>query len=1642
MLVFIFYVLETVIACDLCTTCSSTGCDRCTLYAELAQTSAFNCTCTTGYFRYSSSICSNCPSLCKECTSVVNCQSCVENSYLDQGGCYCNSYYYFNSTTLNCQLCPTTCSSCSNSTFCDSCIDNAEIVNSVCQCKSGLYYNKTTLACETCKSSCKECESVDVCTACYENENLIDGVCVCGEGYYEKDYNICNQCPSSCKTCNSSTICIECLLNNSYPDSTSSNARCACNTGYFLCDSECVSCHKTCKKCSSSVCQECIDDYAIPNYLLSDGSCICIDGYYLNESSCVPCDNSCQLCTKDSCTKCISPKATPINGICQCITGYYAEQAGVCKSCDVSCAQCNSAQCLQCYNDYSQLHGKFCKCPSSMFTTNSHRTCYQCHDSCEQCTSLVACSKCKDLHAKPANGICNCQSGYFMIDNACVACDSACKTCDLNSKCLTCIDDNAHVNSDGSSCECNDGFFYDRTCKFCDTSCNLCTASECIECKFNNSKVVGNKCECIDGFYFTNSGCEVCDEMCLTCNDSSCLTCIQNSVLVNGKCECNLNSRFTDGKCQCIDGFIGTNHCKACKKYVRNDDIGAYFSSDSFTLQINFSVRMNVNDNIKCKDAIREDSIDMIGTNPVCYWEDEFDFVIKLGNYANFTGDTIFLIPNSFVSNESECQEHAPTNMFAILGFASNNMILYDHPKFSIIGPDKVSRSCDSLTTYSCYTLKGSKNVKKIKWTSYYINPVSEIDSTAVFNLSSVAGDSIKIKVTLENLIGSDIVYYFTTKIVDNKLLQIKIRNGKYIMTRSWVNLIVIADITDTCGSAGTEVWTWSLISISPSLTNQNIAFDTKLNWFNILPNSLLCGYNYSFSVNVTKGDAFGEAIFFIYPECDELVIILSRGPGSISSLTTSVIDASQSFDPDNEKISFFWEVSNYTGSLSSTSSSIQLNPKFFKSDSIIELSLTIETANKYNWKSITLIPTNLDVNVNYLQSTQRVNLPLTYSVDFNDVVDCKFVWRDYSSKIVSKSSIIDIKFLILQQNYQFSLTCNSSVYTTQISINPNLPAECLEFSLSSYNITAYTEPLKVAAFKCFDGDESDYPLKYNYGINNSELSMDLITNSYTSFHNLTLFPGKFRVIFKVCDFLDMCTEYLSSSVKVNLENSAKASYVYDALHNNINEAIIVAAYNNTPNDTLMKIMWTDLSVFKVADKFDMHSYLSTILVLAQYKEFEFDLFIETLKNYSKKFDGKSLDLLCDIQNQLILTGTDIDNIFSLDEFILQALKTGKSDLKKQEKSEKKLKKIGYFKSVYTDTPIHPDYISNVPSPSNDEIINLQVVRYNNPPAISILFSTTGTYSKGKYKFKDEKEIHYNDIELYATFEVSNSSTAICVYKNETGNYTNDGCAIHSTNETHTIVKLTHTSFFFLSYETELLSYSSCSKSYIPIYILNFLIIACPLLIILFKALKKEDHSIEEIVEQKPEERDNEEEIKENSRLPVTTIAEESTGQKVSMFYFHLYVGIYLNGKTYLSSLKIFNILCSNVSNLFFIGVLLDNLENVNEQDNDLSTISYLPYACIAFGITLPIQTLLHYFFSRPRGSRGYLMALGFTLGIMLLITASVFIILYNYSQCSDWTNLWSYLYCFTFVLEFTLHSILMFVLFAKYSSPSRVSIN
>ncbi|ELP89372.1 hypothetical protein EIN_293410 [Entamoeba invadens IP1] len=296
--------------------------------------------------------------------------------------------------------------------------------------------------------------------------------------------------------------------------------------------------------------------------------------------SCASFDPNCETCSSSSsrnCTKCKSNM-------------YPDTSTGKCQTCDTSCGgSCDTTNkiCTNCVSGkvFNEPKGKMC-IDCSTFDAN----CVECALNGER-----MCVKCRE------------NSGFYLLNGNCVACDSTCKpnTCDSTSGiCSQCLV-NYTITSPISKV-CVEYSEFDSNCKICASDftrkCELCSSgkypkpSENYKCG-NCDPTCGRQCNgstgacigCSSNYVFltTNSlicdSCATFDSNCLTCDSKyqrKCSVCKTSGMYpsestytcVSCDATCNGNCDQTTGKCTgCINNYVfeatKSRVCVACKLF-------------------------------------------------------------------------------------------------------------------------------------------------------------------------------------------------------------------------------------------------------------------------------------------------------------------------------------------------------------------------------------------------------------------------------------------------------------------------------------------------------------------------------------------------------------------------------------------------------------------------------------------------------------------------------------------------------------------------------------------------------------------------------------------------------------------------------------------------------------------------------------------------------------------------------------------------------------------------------------------------------------------------------------------------------------------------------------------------------------------
>lgn len=562
-----------------CTACNSNFyCISC-VDANASPNTQFSCDCNQKYYK-NLNTCVSCHYSCKTCTGSSTCITCLDlNAEVSTVGCKCKSGFY-ESGSLTCEECDLKCSVCSDFVTCLACVDgNAEVVSGVCECKQK-FFEDDDGACVGCLAECSDCEDNSTCTGCVDNNaEVANGLCHCKTGFFDNG-SICEACSNDCETCSDSYSCLSCSFNNSLPDS---NGVCLCNDLYYNTTTTCDSCHIDCATCSEALkCTTCQDPNSEPS---STSGCTCKQTFYLSSNLCQSCLSSCQTCSNnETCSSCKDPNAELVSGLCNCKSTYYQSSSTcehchadcatcemalkcltcidansepdiiegcVCKlgfyfdtvscaSCGVRCSNCTSASlCVECSDANSGIANGICECDNG-FYSGSGNVCQSCHEDCETCLAVNLCESCKDVNAEAdASAGCRCKVGFYKEGGSCVACPGDCASCESNSVCLSCKD----VNGDlPKLCACKDGMYFDsvRVCQSCDPSCATCDSfTSCTSCSDLNSFLQSGVCYCNQKYYKNSNLCSPCDSTCSSCdNPTTCLACLYPNAILTSSNTC------------------------------------------------------------------------------------------------------------------------------------------------------------------------------------------------------------------------------------------------------------------------------------------------------------------------------------------------------------------------------------------------------------------------------------------------------------------------------------------------------------------------------------------------------------------------------------------------------------------------------------------------------------------------------------------------------------------------------------------------------------------------------------------------------------------------------------------------------------------------------------------------------------------------------------------------------------------------------------------------------------------------------------------------------------------------------------------------------------------------------------------------
>ncbi|KAL7712191.1 Uncharacterized protein QTN25_010169 [Entamoeba marina] len=508
--------------------------------------------CLTKAQTYSDTSCNS--AYCSACSDASTCTECIDGYVLKDNDCvwredlHCARVYDSKCSSCEDEYSLTSeneCISCSDLNGCKQ-LSGTTCTSGCDYCEEPKYYNTTTKKCQNDDNFCSRYDSEGVCEYCipfyYLDENNI-----CQKGTIDKCINYDNE--TDCYICEDNLIgdtgeCLSYSIDNckyiDYDDHTQCEK---CNYDYqttndgtvcFICDVEnCIDCFDN----ESNKCEECYDD----DYILSDDNTTCtyqysskktkINKQFKNNGASKRNDASKKnkQFKKDNAPKKIRKsrqskmkKQTKRNDrssskqYISCDDGYYLKDNTTCtavtpvENCDTY--EMYEDKCSECTSGYKVVDGKCSKCTvencgncdSDVNTCDDCLYGYYYNLTTNECIERTNFDHCNHYYTN--EDVClGCESGYVLIDNACVSCsDQYCDVCDENLKCKLC--QNGYFMNENFTCsQCADW------CKESpDDSDYICThsANNCYDhygCLKRSSD--GQTClKCDDDYYTLDNG--------------------------------------------------------------------------------------------------------------------------------------------------------------------------------------------------------------------------------------------------------------------------------------------------------------------------------------------------------------------------------------------------------------------------------------------------------------------------------------------------------------------------------------------------------------------------------------------------------------------------------------------------------------------------------------------------------------------------------------------------------------------------------------------------------------------------------------------------------------------------------------------------------------------------------------------------------------------------------------------------------------------------------------------------------------------------------------------------------------------------------------------------------------------------------
>jgi len=626
-----------------------------------------------------------------------------------------------------------------------------------------------------------------------------------------------------------------------------------------------------------------------------------------------------------------------------------------------------------------------------------------------------------------------------------------------------------------------------------------------------------------------------------------CSKCVTGANLFDGKCLCTLNSEYSSDKknCVCDTGYkLVNNYCIQCGNYYKDSEISGRFSDDFSTVYLDFSIQPE--ENLPCLDfLILPRSVESI--NFYCVWDNILTLSIHFEKTPQVKGLIIGVDPVKLQKTSTTCNL-AIKRLDIRIKYSGS----LPTPTASINAPDHFSLNCSSSDLYISCPYSGRDF--EYKWSatfsprnSYITDKFKDLTSTSItIPLDQLRIGTLTLKLTISSeSFQTSATVTKTIEIVSKPYLSIELSSGSVVNIKRSSDLSIKPMIKENCGeTAFNYVWTW--VNDDGSIGFSDIlSASSKSGSLFIKQNTLEPDTSYIFKVELEGGSAIGSSTVTVNVDASPLLVTLSRSSGKIGNDTDFTIDSSV-VDPDSETstITYAWSCYEKTAECLDSSGSTLLTESdksylFISKTRLRDTAIyvfTLEATVGSRSKSASIqieVQSGLVGQVSISMSPIKLNADSTLIVipTILDLVSSLVSWEIIQGTEFSLPK--DFTFFTIPAytftagtNYelQLNLDYSGAILQTRISFSTNLAPKCESVTYSSVS----SKKVRLIASNCVDGDDSDYPLKYQYGVGYSD-SMNWISSAiFSSEYSVIVRPSAKEGYVKICDSLSSC---LTSSV-------------------------------------------------------------------------------------------------------------------------------------------------------------------------------------------------------------------------------------------------------------------------------------------------------------------------------------------------------------------------------------------------------------------------------------------------------------------------------------------------------------------------------